>query len=261
MVIDTDVVHRFSLVEILTLCDALALQTMPTVLRIEETPDDGLTAQSRDDARAALEARDVIDDAGNVDLHVRSILIAAAVADWIVEMRRVDVTQILRVCIVASADRRFLLSRNGDAFAVREVVAGDDARLVRSEIVALIGEAPGADVPELRVPSDVLDTTLRSCADETDYAAAFFALGQPEPAARRLAATLVDCVGQTEIVARADDAAQRSVIAVFDTARGRVLSVATPSVSGERWTSIGAGDGARVASALRQLAHTLPGGV
>ena len=40
MVIDTDVVHSFSLVEILTLCEHLGLQTMPTVLRIEETVEE-----------------------------------------------------------------------------------------------------------------------------------------------------------------------------------------------------------------------------
>lgn len=261
MVIDTDVVHSFSLVEILTLCEHLGLQTMPTVLRIEETVEDGLTASSRSEARAALVAREVIDDADNVDLHVRTILAAAARPDWAVEVRRIDITQILRVCLVASGDRRFFLSRTGSDFTVREVVAGDDARLVRSELVALIGETAGADLPETRFPSDVLDRALRGCIDETDHAAAFFALGQPEGTARVLAATLCDCVGQTEIVALAGDPARRTVIAVFDTPRGRALSVATPSESGERWTSIAPGDGSRVTAALRQLAHTLPGGV
>ena len=55
--------------------------------------------------------------------------------------------------------------------------------------------------------------------------------------------------------------AERTVIAVFDTDRGRIVSVATPSVTGERWTSIAPGDRNRVSAALRQLAHTLPGGV
>ncbi|GAA1910062.1 ESX secretion-associated protein EspG [Williamsia serinedens] len=261
MVIDTDVVHSFSLVEMLTLCDHLGLQTMPTVLRIEETADDGLTVSSRADAVASLVGRGVIDDAGHVDLHVRAILTATANPDWLVEMRRIDVTQILRVCLVASGDRRFFLSRNGSQFVAREVVAGDDARLLRSEVGALIGETAGAVVPEVRYPSHVLDRALHGCIDETDHAAAFFALGLAESAARVLAASLCDSVGQTEIVAMAGDPVRRTVIAVFDTQRGRVLSVATPSVSGERWTSIAPGDGGRVAAALRQLAHTLPGGV
>jgi hypothetical protein len=260
-VIDTDVTYRFSLVEVLALCDLLALQTMPTVLRIEETADDGLGPDARAEARADLAKRDMIDDAGNVDLHVRTILSAAAVGDWTVEVRRIDVTQILRVCIVASGDRRFLLSRNGSDFVLREVVAGDDVRLLRMQVGALVGETAGAVVPELHAPSDVLDRTLRNCIDETDHAAAFFALGMSQDDAKSLAATLIDCVGQTEIVGCADDPATRTVIAIFDTPRGRVLSVATPSVSGERWTSITPGDGARVTAALRQLAHTLPEGV
>ncbi|MEH3154394.1 MAG: ESX secretion-associated protein EspG [Gordonia paraffinivorans] len=261
MVIDTDVLHTFSLVEMLTLCDHLGLQTMPTVLRIEETAEDGLTASSRSEAHAALVGRDVIDDSGNVDLHVRAILSAAANPGWVVEMRRIDITQVLRMCLVGSGERRFALSRNGSLFTVREVVAGDDARLVRSEVGALIGETARAAVPEVRYPSDVLDRALHGCIDETDHAAALFALGQPEAAARVLASSLCGCVGQTEIVALAGDPAHRTVIAVFDGPRGRVLTVATPSVSGERWTSIAPGDGGRIAAALRQLAHTLPGGV
>lgn len=261
MVIDTDVVHTFSLAEMLTLCDHLGLQTMPTVLRIEETAEDDLTASSRSEAHAALVDRELIDDADNVDLHVRTILAAAARPDWTVEVRRIDVTQILRVCVIASGDRRFFLSRIGSAFTAREIVAGDDARLIRAELLALIGETAGAALPEIRFPSDVLDRALRSCIDENDHAAAFFALGQSEATARVLASTLCHCVGQTEIVALAGDPARRTVIAVFDTPRGRALSVATPSESGERWTSIAPGDGNRVTAALRQLAHTLPGGV
>ncbi len=102
-------------------------------------------------------------------------------------MRRIDHTQILRVCWwrPETVDSSCLAPCSD--FTVREVVAVTMLGFVRSELVALIGETAGADLPETRFPSDVLDRALRGCIDETDHAAAFFALGQPEGTARVLA--------------------------------------------------------------------------
>lgn len=260
-VIGFDTVHEFTLDEMLTLCDALALQSMPAVLRIEARDEDTSPAADLESARKNLVREGELDELGNVDLDVRGALEAAIAPDWMIEMRRVDATQILRVCLVGVADRRFMLTRNGEQFTTRELRAHDDAALVQNEIGRLIGEAPGATVREIRQPSDVLDSALAACADPDDYAAAFFRLGLDETDARILSQALWSCSGQTEIVAHAASETERTVIAVFDTHRGRIVSVATPSVTGERWTSIAPGDRNRVAAALRQLAHTLPGGV
>lgn len=260
-VIGFDTVHEFTLDEMLALCDVLALQAMPAVLRIEERDEDTAEATDLESSRHGMVRDGELDEFGNVDLDVRCALEAAVAPDWMVEMRRVDATQILRVCLVGVDDRRFMLTRNGEQFTTRELRAHDDAALIHNEVGRLIGEAPGATVREIRQPSDVLDSSLAACADSDDYAVAFFRFGLDETDARILSQALWSCRGQTEIVAHTTNEAERTVIAVFDTDRGRIVSVATPSVTGERWTSIAPGDRNRVSAALRQLAHTLPGGV
>ena len=260
-VIGVDTVHEFTLAEMLAICDALALQSMPSVLRIEAPDEDLWPAVDLESVRRGLVREGELDDSGHVDLDVRSALEAAVAPDWMIEMRRIDATQILRVCLVGVGDRRFMVTRNADLFTTRELRAHDDVALVQAEIGRLVGEAPGATVPEIRHPSDVLDSALSSCADAEDYAAAFFRLGLDVTDARILSQALWTCAGQTEIVAHSSDDSERTVIAIFDTHRGRIVSVATPSVTGERWTSIAPGDRNRVAAALRQMAHTLPGGV
>ncbi|WP_156377933.1 ESX secretion-associated protein EspG [Williamsia sp. Leaf354] len=257
-------VHEFAGDEIPVIIDALGVQAMPSVLRLDQQQtgaDVDLSAAHRDSVRGRLRDRGELDDSGNVDLEVRGAVQAATAPDWMVGMVRIDVTQVLRVCLVGVGERRFVLSRNGTSFTTSELHAGDDISLVQTEIGSLVGEAPGASIREINQPSEVIDRDLDGCETSDDYAAAFFRYGLDETDARTLADALLSCNGQTQIVAHGDRESERTAIAVFDTNRGRIVSIATPSVSGERWTSIAPGDRSRIAAALRQLAHTLPGGV
>ncbi|MGU3292776.1 ESX secretion-associated protein EspG [Williamsia sp. M5A3_1d] len=259
-VIGVDTPHEFMGDEILVLCAALGIQTLPSVLRIEGHDVD-FPATDLPGARERLLESEVIDDAGNVSPDVRIALESAVAPDWSVQIRRIDATQMLRGCLVGVGERRFLVTRNGRRVTTREVLAGDDVALVQMQIGMLIGEAPGADIRELQHPSDELDRDLATCVTEDDHAELFFRRGLDVTDARALASALMACNGQTQIIANDDVPAARTVVAVFDTHRGRIVSSATPSVTGERWTTIAPGDPHRVAAALRQLAHTLPGGV
>ncbi|MGZ8178596.1 ESX secretion-associated protein EspG [Williamsia sp. SKLECPSW1] len=253
--------HRMTLAEVLVVCDLLSVQTLPSVLRVEEASDDDRVAQQvRAAASASLVEKGAIDSDGIPDPDLRQLFSALADPDWLVEMRRVDVTQVLRLCIVGDGESRFLATRNGDSLTFVPVFATDDAELIVNEIRPLIGATRGAAVESVRYPSDVFDTALATCDDEMSHAEAFFGLGMAEPAARGLARVLCGAVGQTEIVAEFDRPADRVVVAVFDTADGRVVSVSAPGYAGDRWTSIMPGHDHAVVGALRRLAEILPGG-
>ena len=247
--------------ELLALCDALVIQTLPAVLRVEERHEtDSAAIELRAAGRSTLAERGVLDAMGNVHPTLKWMMQAAAHPEWMLELRRIDVTQVFRMCIVADGQHRVLVSRSGERFSFEEIRADDDAKLLVREVTARIGATAGAPITPLRFPSDVLDAALALCVDEVDYTAALFGLGVPEPQGRAVAATLSHCVGQTEIVVNNASLTDRAVLAVFDTERGRVVSLAAPSLGGERWTSIAPGDDYAVVSAVRQLAENLPGG-
>ncbi|MBT0568577.1 ESX secretion-associated protein EspG [Williamsia sp. CHRR-6] len=260
--IDTTVSFNLDLAEVLALCDELVIQTLPAVLRVEEpcaTDHDAATFRAA--GHAALVKRGMIDSLGHLDPHLKRIMLAAATPDWIVEMRRIDATQIFRFCVFALEDRRFSAARSEDGFTFADVVDADDEALLVNQIKPLIGAAPGApQVGQLRMPSEVIDTALAQCVDEVDHMEALFSIGVPESQARAIAGTLATCLGQTEIVVNNGSTSDRGVLAIFDTPRGRVTSLAVKSVSGERWTTIGPGDDHVVVNAIKQIAHNLPGG-
>lgn len=246
--------------ELIALCAAMDVQTMPDVIAMTERHD---TVAERDQALAAarrrLVERDYIADDGDIDADLVQMLRVLGSPDWTAECRRVDAYQTLRVCLAGDGARRVRVSRLGDQISIDASDSDDDAALFVSVFGALIGETDGADVAEMRFPTDDMEVALRGCETDIEYAEALFGLGVGEMAARRMGSALTSCCGQTEIVMRLNYLSRDAVVTVLDTSYGRIVAETNRSVE-DWWTSIAPGPGYRVTAALRRLAENLPDG-
>lgn len=169
--------------------------------------------------------------------------------------------------------RRILLARRGldhvqvlrmaDSITIESVsVDGIDSAAQR--IVACLGAGDAADVGSVSGPTVDLAARLDAAETSAQYAETLYALGINQNDSMKLGVAFADCQGYTEVVAyeSVEGRSQQSsgAVAIYETARGRVVGSPSMSPDGEKWTTLSAGSGHRIKQAIAMLMETLPSG-
>jgi hypothetical protein len=246
----------------------LDLQTWPVVLDLGPAHD---RADAREAAhataaqelsRAGVLCNDTYAPAG-VDETLAGSLAVLANPDAVIEIRRYGVAGTMRVCVARSGPRHVLARRTHGRITVR-LLALTEAAELGALVTGELGSEPAANVSSLSAPAAELGERLDRASTAADYVDAFYALGAPHPDAARYAAAFETCVGHCEIIALEMGPGMRSrtagAVAVYDTARGRIVASPTMSPDGRVWTTLSAGTPHRIARAVALLMETLPTG-
>ncbi len=96
--------------------------------------------------------------------------------------------------------------------------------------------------------------------DSSQLAAGLRGLGVASVAAAKLSGVLAHAETATEVTLAASGRILRSVVAVIDSPRGRVVATTAPASDGRLWTTVSEGSVHRIGQALRRACEELPGG-
>lgn len=243
-------------------------QTWPVVLAIEPGHDDAADlAAARTAAREQLTAAGILGDApfacSGVTEPLADALAVLAYPETLIEIRRFDEIGCKRTCLARNGDRHVLAHRIADAVAVCEIPICDDGE-VGAAVAKLLGRSDAGHHPSFSAPADELRLRLDRAATAADYADALHAIGAGERIAAMYSAAFETCSGHTEIVAIESTPGRRTqsmgAIAVYDTAKGRIMAGPSMSPDGRIWTTLSAGTPHRISQAVVLLMETLPSG-
>ncbi|MEC3913288.1 ESX secretion-associated protein EspG [Nocardia sp. CDC160] len=250
---------------VIALAGHLGVQTLPLVLSIgprQETYSEWEQAQEQ--ARADLRARRIVDPHGDVETDTATALFALAQPDRELAMRMHTATGRVRVCVVRRGEDHAVAIRRGDLLDIHPLWSdGSGASLARPLLDAL-GPCAPADLAPFSAESDELAERLDAAMTSEDYASTVYNLGVPDADATAYGLALADTHAYAEIVAYAyaDGVTDRSpgAVAVYDTARGRI--VAAPGVAPDQqlWSTLTPGSDHRIAQSISALIDSLPGG-
>ena len=260
--------YHVSLSDIDYLSQVLDIQTWPTVLDVTPTHDTAVdraaahSSASRSLLNAGIMSRDACSTAG-VTGPLADALTVLANPEAVVELRRYGNEMSARMCLARSGGKHVVAHRRPDGLTIR--VRGTlDASEVGPLIAGELGAASAADVQSISAPAAELRERLDRAASAADYADALYAVGATHANAARYAAAFESCVGHAEIIAREAGPGSHSrtsgAVAVYDTARGRIVASPTTSPDGRVWTTLSAGTPHRIAQATDLLMETLPTG-
>ncbi|MEO9329835.1 ESX secretion-associated protein EspG [Gordonia aurantiaca] len=243
--------------ELRGLGERFGVQTWPVVL------DPTLRSDRADDAvEPATVASELIDHDEPVPW-LATVLRVLSKPDREIEMRSFAQNGIRRVCLARRGYEHVLAERNGDRVALT-VLESADLDTVAGTIRARFEDVPACEFTAFSAPTDELVDRLGECRTSTEITDALFTLGAPFADAAVAGAALASCRVRTEIVATSDEdgrfAQSSGAVAVFDTARGRVVSSPSKSPDGRVWTTLSPGSGHRITQAVRLLVETLPTG-
>ncbi len=243
--------------------DRFGVQTWPVVLDMPVGAADE-TAQRLSDREndAAIAALDLVDHDEPVPW-LATVLRVLSRPEREIEMRSFTETGVRRICLARSGYEHVLAERVGDRLdlAVVEIADLDAvADLLRSRF----DDATPCEFTSFSVPTDELVDGLGRSGSATEITDALYTLGAPLSDAVVISSAFASCRVRTEIVASANEDGRFSrssgALAVFDTARGRIVSSPSKSPDGRVWTTLSPGSGHRIAQAVRLLTETLPDG-
>ncbi|MFD6160186.1 ESX secretion-associated protein EspG [Nocardia sp. NPDC060256] len=250
---------------LLAVADRLGVQTLPLVLSVGPQQDSFEEwQQAQEQAVATLIGDGLIDAHGEVATELAETLFTLALPEHELVARIYTEDGSRRVCVVRRGDAHAVAVRSGDDFEVRQVwTDGSAADLVRP-LLAAMDPCPPADIPQFSVPAAELAERLNAAATSSELTDALYALGATERDATKLGlafgathayAEIVACAHEDGVTTRASGA-----VAVYDTARGRIVVAPTVSPDQQVWSTVTPGSDHRVAQAVATLIEGLPGG-
>ncbi|MFE2995122.1 ESX secretion-associated protein EspG [Nocardia sp. NPDC059246] len=250
---------------VIALAGHLGVQTLPLVLSIGPQQDCYQEwEQAQELARADLRARRIVDAHGDVDTDTATALFVLAQPDRELAMRVHTADGPIRVCVTRRAEDHAVAIRRGDTLDIHPLWSdGSGASLARPLLDAL-GSCPPADLAAFSAESADLAERLDTATTSADYASTVYNLGVPDTDATTYGLALSATHAYAEIVAYAyaDGLTDRSpgAVAVYDTARGRI--VAAPGVAPDQqlWSTLTPGSDHRIAQSISTLIDSLPGG-
>lgn len=243
--------------------DRFGVQTWPVVLDmpVGAADQDAQQVADREDD-AAIAALDLVDHDEPVPW-LATVLRVLSRPEREIEMRSFTETGVRRICLARSGYEHVLAERGGDGLELA-VVEIADLDAVADLVRARFDDATACEFAPFSVPTDELVDGLGRSGSGTEVTDALYTLGAPLSDAVVISSALAACRVRTEIVASANEDGRFSrssgALAVFDTARGRIVSSPSKSPDGRVWTTLSPGSGHRIAQAVRLLIETLPDG-
>ncbi|WP_433592842.1 ESX secretion-associated protein EspG [Nocardia sp. CA-145437] len=250
---------------LIALAGHLGVQTLPLVLSVgprQETYQDWQDAQEQ--ARADLRARRIVDAHGDVDTDTAATLFTLAQPDRELAMRVHTADGQLRVCVARRADSHAVAVRRGDTLDLHPLWSDGSGDSLARPLLDALGPCHPADLAAFSAESADLAERLDTATTSEDYASTVYTLGVPDTDATAYGLALSATHSYAEIVAYAyaDGVTDRSpgAVAVYDTARGRI--VAAPGVAPDQqlWSTLTPGSDHRIAQSISALIDSLPGG-
>ena len=198
------------------------------------------------------------------------VSVTEAVAEALAILSRPDVfleirchhdTSTRRMCLARRGDHHVLASSTESGLLFRDIPIGTDAD-VGQLVARLLDPSDAAQVSQVSVSADELQRRLDGAQSAADYSDALHAMGVAAADAATYAVAFDTCCGHTEIVA-IECAAGRmrrsaGAVAVYDTARGRIVAGPSMSPDGQIWSTLSPGTGYRISQAVSLLMETLP---
>ncbi|GAC51565.1 ESX secretion-associated protein EspG [Gordonia amicalis] len=248
---------------LLRLGDRFGVQTWPVVLDMPVSAEDESAQRVADRERdAAIAALGLVDHDEPVPW-LATVLRVLSQPQREIEIRSFTDTGVRRMCLARRGYEHVLAERAGEwlDLAVVEVADLDAvADIVRSRF----DDAAACEFTSFSVPTDELVDSLGRSGTGTEVTDALYTLGVPLSDAVVISSAFASCRVRTEIVASSNEDGRFSqssgALAVFDTARGRIVSSPSKSPDGRVWTTLSPGSGHRIAQAVRLLIETLPDG-
>ncbi|MFE3542328.1 ESX secretion-associated protein EspG [Nocardia sp. NPDC059177] len=250
---------------LLAVADRLGVQTLPLVLAVGPQQDTFDAWQAaRDAAVAELTATGVFDTYGDVEPGLADALSILAQPDAELVARCYGDDERRRICVARRGAGHAGAVRSGDTFDIStSTVEGSNSELARLLLAALPHRAP-AEVSGVSVAADDLAARLDAAETTSQYVDALYSLGISAHRATVLGAAFGSCHGYTEIVAAVhhDGLTTRApgAVAVYDTARGRIVVAPMTAPDGQVWSTITPGTDHRLTQAVGALLEGLPGG-
>ncbi|QBS42969.1 ESX secretion-associated protein EspG [Nocardia sp. CS682] len=250
---------------LLAVADRIGVQTLPLALSVGPQQDSYEEWQrAQEHAVATLTDDGLIDAHGEVDAELALTLFTLALPEQELVARIYTEHGSRRVCVVRRGHTHAVAVRSGDDFDVRQVWTDGSATDLVRPLLAAMDPCPAADIPNFSVPAAELAERLDSAATASELTDALYALGAPDRDATKLGlafgathayAEIVACTHEDGVTRRAPGA-----VAVYDTARGRIVAAPTVSPDQQVWSTVTPGTDHRVAQAVATLIEGLPGG-
>lgn len=250
---------------LLAVADRLGVQTLPLVLAVGPRQDSFDEWQAaRDSAIAELSARGLFDEYGDVEPGVADALHTLAQPDAELAARAYSTDGTRRICLARRGTRHASAVRAGEDLEVAVSGIDGSARELAALLLAALPTCAPAEVATASVAADELARRLDAATTTADYVDAMYALGIDARDATVLGAAFGSCHGYTEIVATVhhDGLTTRApgAVAVYDTARGRIVVAPMTAPDGRVWSTISPGTDHRLSQAVGALLEGLPGG-
>ncbi|MEV0433780.1 ESX secretion-associated protein EspG [Nocardia sp. NPDC050413] len=250
---------------LLAVAERLGVQTLPLVLGVGPRQDtfDAWRA-ARDAAVAELTATGIFDAYGDVEPELAAAVHTLAQPDAELVARGYGEENRRRICLARRGTGHAAAVYTGSTYDITtSTIDGTERELTRLLLAALPSCAP-AEAASVSVLADDLAARLDAAETTSDYVDAMYALGIDAHQATVLGAAFGSCHGYTEIVAEVhhDGLTTRApgAVAVYDTARGRVVVTPATAPDGQVWSTITPGTDHRLTQAVGALLEGLPGG-
>ncbi|MFE3188697.1 ESX secretion-associated protein EspG [Nocardia sp. NPDC059240] len=250
---------------LIALAGCLGVQTLPLVLSIgpqQNSYHDWERAQH--DARTDLRAQRIVDDHGDVDGDTATALFTLAQPNRELAMRVQTDAGPVRVCVARRAENHAVAVRHGDLIDIHPVWSDGSGESLARPLLDVLGYCPPVDLAAFSAESTDVAERFDAATTSEDYASTVYHLGVSDSDATGYGLALSSIHAYAEIVAYAyaDGVTDRSsgAVAVYDTARGRL--VAAPGVAPDQqlWSTLTPGSDHRIAQSITALIELLPGG-
>ncbi|MGW5386498.1 ESX secretion-associated protein EspG [Nocardia sp. NPDC003963] len=250
--------------ELLALTEQLGIRALPSVLEIrpgQTTVADVQSARQR--ALKSLRGSGVIDRYDQVDDELTTAIHVLAHPDRELVARIYTRSGTRRLILARRGARHAVARRDSDEFAVNGFHLGDDLTTLARPLLDALGPARPATVATLTAPSAELAGAFDSAGETADFVRTLRRSGFSDEDASTLGTALADCSAHAEVVAYARDdgvaVRSRGAVAIYDTARGRLVAGATTSMDQQVWSTLMPGSEHRIEQAVSNLINTLPG--
>lgn len=250
---------------LLAVADRLGVQTLPLVLAVGPRQDTfEAWRAARDAAVDELAAAGLLDAYGDVEPGLADAVHILAQPEAELVARSYGDDDPRRICLARRGTGHAGAVRIGSTFEITtSTIDGSDRELARLLLAALPPCAP-AEIAAVSVVAEELAMRLDGAATSSQYVDAMYALGIDAHQATVLGAAFGTCRGYTEIVALVhhDGLTTRApgAVAVYDTARGRIVVAPSTAPDGQVWSTITPGTDHRLTQAVGALLEGLPGG-
>ncbi|NUS45404.1 MAG: ESX secretion-associated protein EspG [Mycobacteriaceae bacterium] len=249
---------------LLAVAGILGVQTFPAALAVAPKYDHiDAWRIAHDETMSELSAGGILDQYGDVADELAAALRILARPDRQLAVRIYAPDGVRRVCLARRGLDHALAVRTGDDFDVRLVWGGDDHAALARPILAALGAAEAADVPVFGAESAELRERLDEARGTAEFSDLAFHFGAAERDAVAFGMAMASCHTRAEITAYHHDNAVAvrapAAVAVYDTARGRVVAGPTRTADHRTWSTFAPGTDHRLTQGISALIGALPG--